>query len=41
VFVPKSGVGNKIDGVNLYFNQLIPFSKSLGFGVNYNLRDNN
>jgi protein involved in polysaccharide export with SLBB domain len=41
VFVPKSSVGNKIDGVNLYFNQLIPFSKSLGFGVNYNLRDNN
>ena len=41
VFVPKSTVGNKIDGVNLYFNQLIPFSKSLGFGVNYNLRDNN
>jgi protein involved in polysaccharide export with SLBB domain len=41
VFVPKSSVGNRIDGVNLYFNQLIPFSKSLGFGVNYNLRDNN
>lgn len=41
VFVPKSTVGNKIDGVNLYFNQLIPFSKSLGFGVNYNLRDSN
>lgn len=41
VFVPKSTVGNKIDGVNLYFNQLIPFSKSLGFGVNYNLRNSN
>ena len=41
VFVPKSAVGNRIDGVNMYFNQLIPFSKSLGFGVNYNLRDNN
>ena len=41
VFVPKSSVGNKIDGVNLYFNQLIPFAKSVGFGVNYNLRDNN
>ena len=41
VFVPKSTVGNRIDGVNTYFNQLIPFSKSLGFGVNYNLRDSN
>lgn len=41
VFVPKSSVGNRIDGVNLYFNQLIPFAKSVGFGVNYNLRDNN
>lgn len=41
VFVPKSTVGNKVDGVNMYFNQLIPFSKSLGFGVNYNLRDSN
>ncbi|MFK3796370.1 MULTISPECIES: polysaccharide biosynthesis/export family protein [unclassified Pseudomonas] len=40
VFVPKSSVGNRIDGVNLYLNQLIPFSKSIGFGVNYNLRDN-
>lgn len=41
VFVPKSSVGNKADGVNLYFNQLIPFAKSLGFGVNYNLRSEN
>jgi polysaccharide biosynthesis/export protein PslD len=41
VFVPKSSVGNRIDGVNLYLNQLIPFAKSIGFGVNYNLRDNN
>ena len=38
VFVPKSSAGDKSDGVNLYFNQLIPFAKSLGFGVNYNLR---
>jgi protein involved in polysaccharide export with SLBB domain/predicted small secreted protein len=38
VFVPKSSVGNKAAGVDLYFNQLIPFAKSLGFGVNYNLR---
>ena len=38
VFIPKSSAGDKADGVNLYFNQLIPFAKSLGFGVNYNLR---
>jgi protein involved in polysaccharide export with SLBB domain len=41
VFVPKSSVGDKVDGVNLYFNQLIPFAKSLGFGVNYDLRSQN
>ncbi|WP_349969472.1 polysaccharide biosynthesis/export family protein [Pseudomonas caspiana] len=41
VFVPKSSAGDKADGVNLYFNQLIPFAKSLGFGVNYNLRSEN
>ncbi len=41
VFVPKSATGDRVDGVNLYFNQLIPFAKSLGFGVNYNLRSEN
>ncbi|GFM49326.1 polysaccharide biosynthesis/export family protein [Pseudomonas capsici] len=41
VFVPKSSVGNKVDGVNLYFNQLIPFAKSIGLGMNYELRNNN
>lgn len=41
VFVPKSSVGNKVDGVNLYFNQLIPFAKSIGLGLNYELRNNN
>jgi polysaccharide biosynthesis/export protein PslD len=41
VFVPKSSVGNKVDGVNLYLNQLIPFAKSIGFGVNYNLHNSN
>ncbi|HEX8595891.1 MAG TPA: polysaccharide biosynthesis/export family protein [Pseudomonas sp.] len=41
VFVPKSSVGDKVDGVNLYFNQLIPFAKSLGLGVNYDLRSQN
>ncbi|KTC16086.1 MULTISPECIES: polysaccharide biosynthesis/export family protein [Pseudomonas syringae group] len=41
VFVPKSTVGNKVDGVTLYFNQLIPFAKSIGLGLNYELRNNN
>jgi protein involved in polysaccharide export with SLBB domain len=41
VFVPKSSVGNKVDGVNLYFNQLLPFAKSIGLGMNYELRNSN
>ncbi|MDU7973199.1 polysaccharide biosynthesis/export family protein [Pseudomonas syringae pv. actinidiae] len=41
VFVPKSTVGNKVDGVSLYFNQLIPFAKSIGLGLNYELRSTN
>lgn len=41
VFVPKSGVGDRIDGVDLYLNQLIPFTKSIGIGANYDLRGNN
>lgn len=40
VFVPKSHVGNGIEWVDLYLNQLIPFQKSIGIGVNYNLREN-
>lgn len=40
VFVPKSGVGNRIEGVDLYLNQLIPFVKSIGIGANYDLRRN-
>lgn len=41
VFVPKSHVGNGIESVDLYLNQLIPFSKSIGVGVTYDLRNNN
>ncbi|WP_447588432.1 polysaccharide biosynthesis/export family protein [Aquipseudomonas campi] len=41
VFVPKSGVGNRIEGVDLYLNQLIPFTKSIGIGANYDLRGSN
>ncbi|MDH1213528.1 polysaccharide export protein [Pseudomonas chengduensis] len=40
VFVPKSGVGNRIEGVDLYLNQLIPFVKSIGIGANYDIRRN-
>lgn len=32
LFVPKSRAGNAADGVDLYVNQLLPFSRSLGIG---------
>lgn len=35
VFVPKSSVGNGIEWVDLYLNQLIPFTKSIGIGASY------
>ena len=35
VFVPKSNVGERIQGVDTYMNQLIPFTKSIGVGYNY------
>lgn len=35
VFVPQSRAGAAADAVNLYGNQLIPFTKSLGIGFNY------
>jgi protein involved in polysaccharide export with SLBB domain len=41
VFVPQSNVANRIDGVDLYFTQLIPFAKSFGIGVNYQIKGNN
>ncbi len=37
VFVPKSTVGNAIEWVDLYLNQLLPFSKSLALGFAYNI----
>lgn len=37
VFVPKSSAGESADGVDLYFNQLLPFSRSLGVGLNKNI----
>ncbi|ROL71938.1 sugar ABC transporter substrate-binding protein [Pseudomonas chlororaphis] len=41
VFVPKSSVGNGIEWVDLYLNQLIPFTKSIGIGASYELNRNN
>lgn len=38
VFVPKSGAGNAADGVDLYFNQLLPFTRSLGVSFNKSLQ---
>lgn len=37
VFVPKSAVGNAIDAVDVYLNQLLPFSKAISLGFAYNL----
>jgi protein involved in polysaccharide export with SLBB domain len=34
VFVPKSRAGYAADGVDVYFNQLLPFTRSLGVSVN-------
>lgn len=41
VFVPKSDIGNAVDGVDMYLNQLIPFTKSLGLGFSYVLHQPN
>lgn len=35
VFVPKSALGNAIEVVDLYMNQLLPFTKSIGLGASY------
>ncbi|MHB8415170.1 MAG: polysaccharide biosynthesis/export family protein [Acidiferrobacteraceae bacterium] len=35
IFVPQSRAGAAADAVNLYGNQLVPFTKSLGIGFNY------
>ncbi|WP_290662560.1 polysaccharide biosynthesis/export family protein [Aquabacterium sp.] len=37
VFVPKSSAGNAADGVDLYFNQLLPFTRALGLSLNKNI----
>ncbi|KAF1054826.1 MAG: hypothetical protein GAK43_00664 [Stenotrophomonas maltophilia] len=35
VFVPKSNVGNRVEGVDIYMNQLIPFVKTIGVSATY------
>lgn len=35
LFVPKSAAGNAGDGVEVYINQLLPFSRSLGIGYSW------
>ncbi|MEN9658970.1 MAG: hypothetical protein RL571_2435 [Pseudomonadota bacterium] len=37
VFVPKSLLGNAVESVDMYFNQLLPFSKGIGIGFSYDL----
>jgi protein involved in polysaccharide export with SLBB domain len=40
IFVPKSMVGDRIEGVDVYLNQLLPFTKSMGVGFSYTINDN-
>ena len=35
LFVPKSAAGNMGDGVEVYINQLLPFTRALGVSYNY------
>lgn len=39
IFVPKSTVGDRIEGVDIYLNQLLPFSKSMGIGLSYSINN--
>jgi protein involved in polysaccharide export with SLBB domain len=33
IFVPKSDVGNWADGTDLFFNQLLPFTRAIGINI--------
>ncbi|RMX03534.1 polysaccharide export protein [Corticibacter populi] len=37
LYVPKSGIGNAVEAVDMYFTRLIPISKAIGLGFNYEL----
>lgn len=40
IFVPKSSAGNAADGVDVYINQLLPFSRAVGFSFSKTLGSN-
>lgn len=39
IFVPKSGIGNTVEAVDLYITRMIPFN--LGIGASYDLNEDN
>jgi protein involved in polysaccharide export with SLBB domain len=40
IFVPKSSAGNAADGVDVYINQLLPFSRAVGFSFSKTVGSN-
>jgi len=36
VYVPKSGIGNALENVDMYLNKLVPFTKGVGFNYELN-----
>lgn len=40
IFVPKSSAGNAADGVDVYINQLLPFSRAVGLNFSRSLGSN-
>lgn len=40
IFVPKSSAGNAADGVDVYINQLLPFSRAVGVNFSRNIGSN-
>ena len=41
IFLPKSGIGNAVDAVDMYFTRLFPINKGIGVGFNYDLNHRN
>ncbi|MET1080083.1 MAG: polysaccharide biosynthesis/export family protein [Pseudomonas sp.] len=39
LYVPKSGLGNAVEAVDMYVTRLIPINKGIGVGFNYDLND--
>lgn len=40
IFVPKSTAGNMADGIDVYINQLLPFSRAVGLNFSKNIGSN-